>query len=205
MYSMSGPSSFSLLSGSHQSWGAALAVKPGGASASSASPSASASSEAQVSEETYIEGLPPSNNAEWPAGSRACAEISTRRRCYRPRWPNTFRWGARSCRIACAERFSRFSAVPGTNSKIRPFWSRNGSETAEKWLENGRFLAKVTASASHRCGYQSWGVSLPLKLVVVRTTSWREGVRAHRPIMAGRECCRIAACLRRMGALYTRV
>jgi hypothetical protein len=27
------------------------------------------------------------------------------------------------------------------------------------------------ASASPRCGYQSWGVSLPLKLVVVRTTS----------------------------------
>ena len=54
MYSMSGPSSSSLLSGSHQSWGAALAVKPGGASASSASPSSSASSEAQVSGETCI-------------------------------------------------------------------------------------------------------------------------------------------------------
>ena len=42
-------------------------------------------------------------------------------------------------------------------------------------------MAKVTASASLRCGYQSWGVSLPLKLVVVRTTSWREGVLLGRP------------------------
>jgi hypothetical protein len=42
-------------------------------------------------------------------------------------------------------------------------------------------LAKVTASASPRCDHQSWGVSLPLKLVVVRTTSWREGVLLDRP------------------------
>jgi hypothetical protein len=42
-------------------------------------------------------------------------------------------------------------------------------------------LAKVTANASPRCGYQSWGVSSPLKLVVVRTTSWREGVLLGRP------------------------
>jgi hypothetical protein len=42
-------------------------------------------------------------------------------------------------------------------------------------------VAKVTASASPRCGYQSWGVSLSLKLVVVRTTSWREGVLLGRP------------------------
>ena len=61
----------------------------------------------------------------------------------------------------------------------------NGSETAHKRLRNGwsngRVLVKVTASASPRCGYQSWGVSLPLKLVVVRTTSWREGVLLGRP------------------------
>jgi hypothetical protein len=44
-------------------------------------------------------------------------------------------------------------------------------------------LAKITASASPRCGYQSWGVSLPLKLVVVRTTSWREGVLLGQPRM----------------------
>jgi hypothetical protein len=42
-------------------------------------------------------------------------------------------------------------------------------------------LAKITASASPRCVYQSWGVSLSLKLVVVRTTSWREGVLLGRP------------------------
>ena len=60
-----------------------------------------------------------------------------------------------------------------------------GRETAQKRLSNGwsngRVLVKVTASASPRCGYQSWGVSLPLKLVVVRTTSWREGVLLGRP------------------------
>jgi hypothetical protein len=60
-----------------------------------------------------------------------------------------------------------------------------GRETAQKRLRNGyrdgQFLAKVTASASSRCVYQSWGVSLPLKLVVVRTTSWREGVLLGRP------------------------
>ena len=35
----------------------------------------------------------------------------------------------------CAERVGRVSAVPGANPKFRPFWSRNGSETAEKRLE----------------------------------------------------------------------
>jgi hypothetical protein len=49
----------------------------------------------------------------------------------------------------------------------------NGSETARETVE---FWAKVTASASPKCVYQSWGVPLSLKLVVVRTTSWREGV-----------------------------
>jgi hypothetical protein len=38
-------------------------------------------------------------------------------------------------RIACAERSSRFSAVPRANPKFRQFWSRNGSETAKKRLE----------------------------------------------------------------------
>jgi hypothetical protein len=37
------------------------------------------------------------------------------------------------------------------------------------------------ASASPICDYQSWGVSLSLQLVVVRTTSWREGVLLGRP------------------------
>ena len=49
--------------------------------------------------------------------------------------------------------------------------------TAQKRLRNGwsngRVLVKVTASAPPRCGYQSWGISLSFKLVVVRTTSCR--------------------------------
>ena len=66
MYSMSGPSSSLLLSGPHQSWGARLAAKPGGVSATSASPSSSTSTEAQVSRETCIVGLPLPNNAGVP-------------------------------------------------------------------------------------------------------------------------------------------
>jgi hypothetical protein len=88
MYSMSGPSSSSLLSGLHQSWDAASAVEPAGASATSASPSSSTSTEAQVSGETCIVGLPPPNNAEQPAGSRACLPPASLRAywwldCYR--------------------------------------------------------------------------------------------------------------------------
>jgi hypothetical protein len=67
------------------------------------------------------------------ARGRVGAEISTRRRRYRPRWLNTPKWGARSCRIACVERFDRFSAVPWANPYFRPFCR----ETAQKRPRNG--------------------------------------------------------------------
>jgi hypothetical protein len=95
------------------------------------------------------------------------------------------------------ERFSRSSAVHG-ETKI---FVHLGRETVQKRLrngyKNGRILAKVTAITSPRCGYQSWGVSLSLKLVVVRTTSWREGVSS-----AGRECYRIATVFTPVLTLY---
>jgi hypothetical protein len=47
------------------------------------------------------------------------------------------------------------------NPNFRPFGSRNGSETAQKRLENGRVSSKVTANASPRGDQRSWGVALP--------------------------------------------
>ena len=96
--------------------------------------------------------------------------------------------------------YSKHGRIKLCPSKTENF-AHSGRETAQKRLRNGwsngRGLVKVTASASPRCGYQSWGVSLSLKLVVVRTTSWREGVSS-----AGRECCRIAAVFTPVSTLY---